>query len=138
MKRYLGILMLMVGFLFMSNTNVSGQTYYYKTTQFAIKYKYSTGWTDWSDWKSSNMKLKIDLDDDIIVIYSEKIQVYKVVETMGSYTDDSGGRQTKFFVIDQDDDYGYVRLRIERNGNSQIYVDFADVMWVYNVVRTNY
>ena len=32
-------------------------------------------------------------------------------------------------------DYGYIRLRIERNGNSQIYIDFADVMWVYNVVR---
>ena len=74
-------------------------------------------------------------DDDIIVIYSQQTQIYRVLENMGSYTDESGGRQTKFFVIDQDEDYGYVRLRIEKNGNSQVYIDFNDVMWVYNVKR---
>jgi len=54
---------------------------------------------------------------------------------MGTYTDESQGKQTKFYVIDQDGDLGYVRLRIEKNGNSQVYIDFNDVMWVYNVRR---
>lgn len=133
MRRYLLILFMFFGGVFLSSA--FAQTRYYKTTQFAIKYKVSGVWGGWSDWKSSSMKVKIDLDDDIIVIYSEKVQVYRVVETMGSYTDESGGKQVKYFVVDQDDDNGYVRLRIERNGNAQIYIDFADVMWVYNVVR---
>ena len=137
MKRYLLIFMLMIGMLFSSSINSNAQTYYYKTYQFAIKYKTSSGWSNWSDWQKSNMKMKIDLDDDMIVIYSEKLQVYRVIEGMGTYTDESGGRQTKFYVVDQDGDNGYVRLRIERNGNSQVYIDFGDVMWVYNVVRTN-
>ena len=81
------------------------------------------------------MKVKIDLDDDIIVVYSEKLQVYRVIGDLGSYTDESGGKQQKFRIIDQDDDYGTLRLRIETNGNSQIYIDFADIMWVYNVTR---
>ena len=136
MKKYLLIFMMMFGMLFGTSINVNGQTYYYKTYEFAIKYKSSSGiWGNWSDWQKSNMKMKIDLDDDMIVIYSEKLQVYRVLEAMGTYTDESGGRQTKFYVIDQDGDYGYVRLRIEKNGNSQVYIDFGDVMWVYNVRR---
>ena len=135
MKKYFTAILITMMMLFCVTNNVSAQTYYYKTYQFAIKYKTNNGWSNWSDWQSSNMKMKIDMDDDIIVIYSEKVQVYRVLEDGGSYTDESGGRQQKFFVIDQDDDYGYVRLRIEKNGNSQVYVDFADVMWVYNVKR---
>ena len=122
--------------LFCMTNTVNAQTYYYRTYQFAIKYKVDNKWTDWSDWQKSDIKMKIDFDDDMIVIYSEKIQIYSVIENNGTYTDESGGKQTKFFIIDQDDDYGYIRLRVEKNGNAQIYVDFADVMWVYNVRRT--
>ena len=135
MKKYLTTILVMMMLLFGVANNVNAQTYYYRTYQFAIKYKTDYGWTSWSEWQSSNMKMKIDLDDDIIVIYSEKRQIYNVIENSGTYTDESGGQQTKFFIIDQDNDYGYIRLRIERNGNSQIYIDFADVMWVYNVRR---
>ena len=136
MKKYLLIFVLMFGMIFGSYSECNAQTYYYKTFEFAIKYKSSSGiWGNWSDWQPSNMTLTIDLDRDVITVYSEKRQVYQVLENMGSYTDESQGRQTKFYVIDQDGDYGYVRLRIEKNGNSQVYVDFGDVMWVYNVRR---
>ena len=136
MKKYILIIMMMFGMLFGTSTVCNAQTYYYKTFEFAIKYKSTSGvWGNWSDWQPSNMTLTIDLDTDIITVYSEKRQVYRVLENMGSYTDESQGRQTKFYVIDQDGDYGYVRLRIEKNGNSQVYVDFGDVMWVYNVRR---
>ena len=134
MKRVILFLFLFFGLFSLSSLNA--QTYYYKTYQFAIKYKSSNGvWGNWSDWEKSNMTLTIDLDKDVITVYSEKRQIYRVVEYMGSYSDESDGRQTKFYVIDQDGDAGYVRLRIEKNGNSQVYVDFGDVMWVYNVRR---
>lgn len=79
------------------------------------------------------MVLTIDLDNDVITVFSQQKQVYKVIEYLGNYTDESQGKQTKFYVLDQDGDFGYVRLRIEKNGNSQVYVDFNDIMWVYNV-----
>lgn len=136
MKRYLLIFVLMCGMLFGAYIDSNAQTYYYKTYEFAIKYKGSNGvWGNWSNWEKSNMVLTIDLDTDVITVYSEKRQVYRVLEAMGTYTDESQGRQTKFYVIDQDGDLGYVRLRIEKNGNSQVYIDFNDVMWVYNVRR---
>lgn len=135
MKKYLLILLMMFGMLFSNSIDCSAQTYYYCTTGFSIKYKTSSGWTDWSEWKDSNMKMKIDFDDDIIVIYSPEIQRYLILEHVSNFTDESGGQQSKYKVIDQDDDIGYIRLRIERNGNSQLYVDFTDVTWVYNVRR---
>ena len=133
MKKIAFIFMFIMSMLF--TTTVNAQTYYYRTTGFAIKYYNGYSWGDWSNWQQSSMKMKIDLDNDIIVIYSNKTQIYKVIENSGTYTDESGGQQVKFYIIDQDNDYGYIRLRIERNGNSQIYLDFADVMWVYNVIR---
>ena len=30
---------------------------------------------------------------------------------------------------------GMIRLRIAPDGNAQLYVDFNDVIWVYNMVR---
>lgn len=131
MKKIIVILILLFGAFL--TPNCDAQTYYYKTYQFAIKYRNNGVWGDWSGWERSNMTLKIDLDEDLIIIYSEKKQIYSVVENLGSYIDDSGGKQIKFYVIDQDGDNGYVRLRVEKNGNQQLYVDFNNVMWVYNV-----
>jgi hypothetical protein len=131
---------IIVTFLFlfglMCVSHVDAQTYYYKTFQFAYKVKTDSGiWSNWSDWESSDMLLTINMDTDVITVYSSHKQVYKVLDDEGSYTDESGGKQQKFYVVDQDGDFGYVRLRIEKNGNSQVYVDFGDIMWVYNVKR---
>lgn len=115
----------------------NAQIQWYKTSEVAIKYKKANGyWTSWSDWERCICDVKFDLDRDIIVIYSNETQVYKVLYTM-TPPRDSSGTQVQFKVIDQDGDYGTLRLRVENNGNSQIYIDFADVMWVYNVRRVS-
>lgn len=133
MKKFLLMFLMLFA---LSVGTASAQSYYYRTTSFSIKYKTEYGtWTNWSAWEQSNLKVRIDFDDDMIIIYSQTLQVYQVTKYLGDYTDESGGRQTKFQVVDQDDDIGTIRLRIERNGNSQLYVDFADVIWVYNVRR---
>ena len=79
----------------------------------------------------------MNLNTDVITIYSNKTQVYKVYTCSDAYYDNEGGVQVKFTVIDQDGDRGTVRLRVQSDGASQIYVDFADIMWVYNVYITN-
>lgn len=110
-------------------------TLWFRTTEFAWKYMNEYGrWTDWSDWEKSNMKVKIDLNRDQIVIFSSEVQIYTVL-SVEEPPYDSSGQQVKYRVIDQEDDYGHVRLRVTDNGNCQIYVDFADLKWVYNVVR---
>ena len=131
MKRFLMIMLLSVIGLY-----ASAQIQWYKGTSYAYKYVNEYGyWTNWTDWYSCNINIKFDIDNDVIVIYSNKRQTYAIFDGGQQYTDSDGGAQVRFDVIDQDYDKGTIRLRIERNGNSQIYVDFANVSWVYNVIR---
>ena len=116
--------------LFMSIPSFS-QIINFKATSVAIK---EVGYK-WSDWKKCDILITFNLRTDKVIIYSRSIQIYKVLTQGQSYIDESGGEQVKYDVIDQDDDLGDMRLRVERNGNSQIYIDFADVSWVYNVIR---
>ena len=36
-------------------------------------------------------------------------------------------------MIDQDGDYGSIRFRKQYNGTIQLYIDYADIKWVYNI-----
>ena len=131
MKRFL-----MIFALLLSIVAANAQVQYYRSTAYAQANVYN-GHYVWSDWQSSNMTITINLNTDMITIYSPRTQIYRVVSAGDAYNDSNGGRQVSFKVIDQDGDRGTIRLRIESNGNSQIYVDFSNVAWVYNVVRTS-
>ena len=131
MKRFLMIFALLV-----SIVAANAQVQYYRSTAYAQANVYNGRYV-WSDWQSSNMTITINLNTDMITIYSPRTQIYRVVSAGDAYNDSNGGRQVSFKVIDQDGDRGTIRLRIESNGNSQIYVDFSNVAWVYNVVRTS-
>ena len=131
MKRFL-----MIFALLLSIVAANAQVQYYRSTAYAQANVYNGRYV-WSDWQSSNMTITINLNTDMITIYSPRTQIYRVVSAVDAYNDSNGGRQVSFKVIDQDGDRGTIRLRIESNGNSQIYVDFSNVAWVYNVVRTS-
>ena len=125
--------------LLLTSIVVSAQINWYRTTEFAIKFKEYDAyigyyWSDWTDWERCELNVTFDLSRDIITIYSKETQIYRVLYT-DSEPYDSNGKQVKFKVRDQDGDYGHVRLRVQNNGASQIYVDFNDVKWVYNVYR---
>lgn len=123
-------------FIALTFTIVKAQTYYYNATSFAYKAVNSYGyWTNWTDWESCNVPIVMDYDNDVVTIYSNKTQIYKITKYIRKYTDSSGGSQVEFNFVDQDYDRGVMRLRVERNGNSQIYVGFTNIMWVYNVRR---
>lgn len=128
-------LLIFILFVVMGITTSMAEILWFKTTDFAYRVKNYGTWSSWSDWEASSMNIKIDTGQDIIVIYSPETQVYKVL-SLENPPYDSRGTQVKFKVIDQDFDIGYIRLRVEHSGNSQIYVDFSNVSWVYNVVRT--
>ncbi len=132
MKKILTLLVMIFCFAVSSNA----QVLLFRATAFACANVYN-GTYRWSDWEKSDVKIGIDLDNDGIVIDSPKRQIYVVYKTGNSWYDNKGGKQVKFYVVDQDGDRGSIRLRIDKDGTSQIYVDFSNVAWVYNVVRIN-
>ena len=132
MKRILLILTMLFSLSFAHAADV----YIYKTTGFAMKSLRSNGyWGAWSDWEPSDMYISINFDTSIIKIFSPQTQTYKITEYVKSFTDSDGGEQVQYKFIDQDGDMGTMRLRIEKSGNSQIYIEFSNIMWVYNVKR---
>ncbi len=113
--------------------SLKAQTYKYYTNCFAYKLYENNRWTDWSDWQDSHMLVVISLDRNIINIYSETMQEYDIYEYNGEEKDKDGGTSLLFNCVNRDGLRCQVRLRIQSDGNKQLYVDFNDLMWVYGL-----
>ena len=116
----------------------NAESLWFTAYSYAIKYKTEYNRNNskgWSDYERCSVPIEFDLDNDLITIYSNKTQLYAIYDDAGEYTDSEGGKQKGFYVPDQDLDKGLIRLRIARDGTSQLYIDFNDVGWVYNVRR---
>lgn len=92
----------------------------------------SYGKYTWSDWYPCRVDIYIDTTSDVVYIDSKEPQKYVILEDKGSVIKSDGSKIKTLKIIDQDYDRGELRLRQERNGNIQIYIDFADVAWVYS------
>lgn len=118
------------------SVSVSAEIMKFRTTAFATKQIDSYGyWQGWSDWESSNLLITLNTNTDDVYIYSSKLQHYHITSYQGTKTETDGSKQSYLKFYDQDGDNGTMRLRVESSGSSQIYVEFANVMWVYNVKR---
>ena len=138
MKRILSILALIFTLSVLVPQVADAQVYTYRTTGYAYQKTNSQGqWGEWSNWEKSDMTMTMNLNSDEISIRSPKPQHYKITKHISNYTDGSGGKNVKFEAIDEEGLKCNVRLRIETNGNSQIYITWSNLNIVYNVRRTN-
>lgn len=111
------------------------KTEVYQTTAFASNVKNSYGyWNGWSSFTSSNLIITFYSDINLITINSATPQRYRIVYYEGIKYGPEGDERTYFKVLDQDGDYGHVWTRVS-NGTRQFYVEFANIMWMYNVYQ---
>lgn len=127
MKKFIITIMLAIA----STTAFAQTQMWLKATAFAMKPSYSS---TWSEWESSTVRICFDFIDNTITIYSPQIQYYQVIKQVPAPYD-SSGVQEKYLVRGINGYNYYIRLRIEKNGNSQLYVDANDGSIVYNVKR---
>ncbi|MCH5166927.1 MAG: hypothetical protein J1F35_03455 [Erysipelotrichales bacterium] len=92
-------------------------------------------WSSWSNWESCNVPITINLNNDQVIIYSKRTQYYQIYNYSNSYYD-SGAECVDYNFYDQDGDRGIMTLVIKPNGQSEIYIRFADIQWAYIVIRT--
>lgn len=129
MKRFLSILLIaLVGF------TASAEIINFRTTAFCQKTMTSYGWTNWSSWSPSDMLITMDLTNDIITIFSPKIQKYYIYDYSNPYYDHMA-QCIDYRFRDQDGDNGVMTLCQKPNGQSEIYIRFANIQWAYVVVR---
>lgn len=109
-----------------------GITVQAQDVQWLKAYELSVNYEGWSDWEPVNIDIKIDFDNYLIKIFSKQIQIYEILSDLPPLKDDDG-RNIRFRVIDQDKDIGVLTFRVQNNGTKQIYLEFDNVGWVYNV-----
>lgn len=130
MKTKIKIFLIVIASLICFNLPANAETFWYRATELAIK---PIG-CRWSDWEGCNIRISINNVSGVVEVYSAKHQTYLIqYELEAPY--DSSGVTYKFQAIDEDNVYCIIRLRVETNGNSQFYVDYRDVTWVYNVIK---
>lgn len=61
-----------------------------KFNAYELSYRYVDGdgeWSEWSDWEKTSILVIINLDEDLITVYSQKMQKYNVKEYVGENPD---------------------------------------------------
>lgn len=129
--------LIMIVFLSLFLIPAGAQVLKFKTTAFASNsYNYTTErWSGWSDWERSNMLVTINLNTDVVTIYSPVTQRYQIYDGESSYYDSDGDLHMVYKFIDQDYDKGVMRLLQRQSGASEIYIEFANIRWCYRVIR---
>lgn len=121
MKKFLFILML----LFTTTLSYS-QTYY--TDYMSRMIKVDSCWTDWTDWEQCFTEIEITKDS--IVVYDE--DVYIIHEQLEDEIEENSVTSI-YKAINKKGDRVQIRLRIQCNGIKQLYIDFKNKIWVYNL-----
>lgn len=111
------------------------QVYKFRSYDFVYKTNSKYGWTKWSEPVENNILIVFDLDKQRVSIFSKETQVYDIYKIYEKETDKDGDYIFEYACID---DAGlkchirWVKLN-SQNGRLQVYVDFKDIMWMYNV-----
>lgn len=134
MKIHIFRRIILVVILTLITTVASAQTWRFQSQAYSQRELTGYGWREWSDWTPTNVYITMDLDSDIITIYSNKTQRYKVFRYVGNYVD-NGAQVAEYKMIDQDGDRGTLLLVVKPDGQSEIYIKFANIQWAYIVVR---
>lgn len=106
-----------------------------KMTAYELSYKSyeSYGWSDWSSWEDCNILVVINVDMDRITIYSKQTQEFDIIAAEDPYVDSDGDDVIKFTCVDADGLKCGIRFIGRSNGSAQLYCDYNDFMYVYNV-----
>lgn len=89
-------------------------------------------WSDWADWSDCNILVVIG-EDSRVKIYSKETQEYDIISSEEEVSDHQGGTVTEYHCIDKDGLRCSLRLRVEKNDNIQLYVDYDNLSFIYNV-----
>lgn len=127
---------LLVAFSLLLAFAATAQTVKFSATEFAYKFynEHTRKWSDWSEWEyCGRMLVVMNFDRERITVYSKETQEYDIVKYYDKTTDDSGGEIVPMLCVNENGLRCNIRLRIQKNGARQLYVDFNDALFVYQL-----
>ncbi|HWS60759.1 MAG TPA: hypothetical protein VN182_07500 [Flavobacterium sp.] len=115
------------------------QTYKFSTSGLSVLEKGPNGkWGKWSDLKLVNILVKLDTDKNRIVVYSEAIQAFEIIDyipleenetdSVYSFTcKDNNGEECTLSII----------TRKKQDNRKQLYISYDDRIILYNISNLN-
>jgi len=113
------------------------QSYKFLTTGFSVLEKDVKGnWGKWSELQPSSMVISLDTNKNRIVIYSQEVQLYDIVE----YQDKTENDDDLIYPFSCKDDNGVpftisIITRKKQDNRKQLYINQKDVIVVYNIIN---
>jgi len=130
-KVFAGLFFLICG---MSQSNA--QTYKFLTTGFSVLEKDEKGnWGNWSDLQDASLVVTLDTKKDRIIVYSQEIQLYKIVEYQAEQETEED-RTYPFTCASEDGEPVMISIitRKKQNNRKQLYIAHKNVILVYNII----
>ena len=127
-KALLTLLMLFV------SLGATAEVYKFQTTEFAFRTVDKRGnMGNWSDWEKCSLLIVINTNTDKVDIYSQTPQQYDIIDIGKPISDGQGGETFTISCVDEEGIRCGIRVRTQKDGELQMYVDYADACWVYNI-----
>lgn len=126
---------LVLFFIAFISLGVNAEVYKYKSESFSYKTLDNYGyWSEWSDWVNSSVLVVVDIDKDVIRIYSEEPQEFDILYAEDTY-DSEYNAMLMCQCVDADGVECQLRIRANTDGTLQLYVDYSNIMYVYNIYK---
>lgn len=111
------------------------QTYNFKTSGFSVLEKDQKGkWGKWSDLDLVNILVKLDTDKSRIVVYSEAIQVFEIIDYHSIEENESDCVYSFTCKDNNGDDCTLSIITRKKQGNrKQLYINYDNRIIVYNI-----
>jgi hypothetical protein len=83
-------------------------------------------WLDWSDWENCNVKITVT---DNTITVSDKVYQVEIINKISNQYDIT----TIYKIISSQKDL-YIRLRFQNDGVKQLYIDYENIVYCYNLI----
>ena len=115
------------------------QTYKFKTSGFSVMDKDQKGkWGKWSDLNLVNILVKLDTDKSRIVVYSEIIQLFEIIDYIPLEENETDSVYTFTCKDNNGDDCTLsIITRKKQDNRKQLYINYDNRIIVYNISNFN-
>ena len=116
-----------------------GQVYKFSTSGFSVLEKNDKGkWGNWSDLELSKMMVSLDTNKNRIVIYSQIIQLFEIVDYL-PVSENETDIVYSFSCKDNDriDCTLSIITRKKQNNRKQLYINYGNQIITYNLFNVD-
>lgn len=112
-----------------------GQTYKFKTSGLSVLEKDGKGkWKNWSDLDLVNILVTLDTDKNRIVVYSEIIQLFEIIDYVPLEENETDSIYTFTCKDNNGDDCTLsIITRKKQDNRKQLYINYDNRIIVYNI-----